>query len=55
MVDGEARKERRRALLEEASRDPLYLAELEILEYEFKHADAEAWHMIDGMEERRVR
>ena len=54
MVYGEARKERRRALLEEASRDPLYLAELEILERDFKHADAEAWRMIDEMDERRV-
>lgn len=54
MVNGEARKERRRALLEEANRDPLYLAELETLEQEFASADAEAWRMIDVMDERGI-
>ncbi len=55
MVNGEARKERRRALLEEASQDPLFLADVDEVMEDFKHADAEAWRMIDEMEERGIR
>ncbi len=43
----EIRKQRRRKLLLEASRDPVFLAEIEQLEHEFASADAEAARMIE--------
>ncbi len=43
----EIRREKRRQLLLEASRDPVYLAEIEQLEKEFAYADAEAARMIE--------
>ncbi len=43
----EIRREKRRQLLLEASRDPVYLAEIDQLEKEFAHADAEAARMIE--------
>lgn len=52
MLRGEQRrKEQQRRLLEEASKDPVYVAEVEELEREFEYADAEAWRMIEDMEE----
>lgn len=39
--------------LEMASRDPLYLADIEEVERDFEYADAEAARMIDELEERR--
>ncbi len=44
------REERRRSL-EEASRDPVFLAELEEVERDFQYADAEAARMINESEE----
>ncbi|MBI2171946.1 MAG: hypothetical protein HYU30_08025 [Chloroflexi bacterium] len=39
--------------MEMASRDPLYLADIEEVERDFEYADAEAARMIDELEERR--
>ena len=43
-----SREEWRRAM-EEASRDPLYLADIEEIERDFAYADAEAARMIDEL------
>ncbi|GEM_PF-6988579 len=40
--------------LEMASRDPLYLADIEQVEKDFEYADAEAASMIDEIEEARL-
>ena len=42
------KRENRRNLLLEASKDPLFLADVEEIEREFAYADAEAAKMIDG-------
>jgi len=41
------KRENRRKLLEEAGKDPLFLADIEEIEREFAYADAEAARMID--------
>ncbi len=43
----EIKRERRRQALLEASRDPLFLADIEEIEREFAYADAEAARMIE--------
>ena len=44
-----------RLAMEDAGKDPLFLADVDEVMEDFKHADAEAWRMIDEMDERRVR
>ena len=39
--------------MEDAGKDLLFLAAVDEVMEEFKHVDAEAWRMIDEMEERR--
>jgi len=39
--------------MEEASKDPLFLADIEKVERDFAYADAEAARMIDELEESR--
>ena len=43
----EIKREQRRQALIEASRDPLFLADIEEIEREFAYADAEAAKMIE--------
>ena len=44
-----------RLAIDAAGKDPLFLADVDEVMGEFKHADAEVWRMIDVMEERRPR
>ena len=46
-------KEEWRHSLEEASRDPLYLADIEEVEQDFAYADAEAARMLVELEDHR--
>ena len=43
-----------RLAMEAAGKDLLFLADVDEVMEDFKHADAEAWCMIDEMEERQV-
>ena len=44
-----------RLAMQAAGKDPLFLADVDEVMEDFKHADAESWRMIDEMDERRVR
>lgn len=44
-----------RLAMEDAGKDPLFLADVDEVMEDFKHADAESWRMIDEMDERRGR